>query len=123
MPLEGLASLIYPILRDRVPGDDPRMSYESLVNELGPLPPPNQNLQAFDQRLFAALGAIGSACHMNGLPALSSIVVQQTASSLHMPGPGYYPVTHPEARSDEARIAAWLAEYGNARTTIYPPEL
>lgn len=127
MPLTGLAALIYPILQNRVPADDPRLSYEDLVTRIeevhGALPPPDQNLQAFDARLFDALGQIGNACHAADLPALSAIVVQRTESGLGMPGAGYYPATHPHARNDEQRIEAWLTEYGECRQAQYPARL
>lgn len=123
VPLEGLAASIYHVLCGRVPGEDPRLSYEALVEELGPMDPPNQNLRAFDPRLFAALGELGAACHRRGLPALSAIVVQKAEPGLGMPGPGYYSAAHPEARTDDQKVEAWLVEYRNARSTSYPNDL
>ena len=127
MPLGGLASAIYQILRQRVPAGDPRISYGSLVNALGDLPSPNQNLQAYDKRLFEALGEIGIACHRHSapLPALSSIVVQKLDNGdLGMPGLGYYLAVHPTAHSDIHRIEVWTTEYERARQeTNYPQQL
>ena len=104
-----LAERIYQYLRTRVPGEDPRITYQALVDALGPLPPPNDRLQAFDKRLFDALGEIGQACHRHSprLPALSSVVVQkQEDGTLGMPGPGYYSATHLNARTADAKAEA-----------------
>jgi hypothetical protein len=126
MPLQGLADRIYQVLRQRVPAEDPRISYQGVVDALGPIPPPNDNLQAFDRRLFDALGEIGTACHAHSprLPALSAVVVQKNVDdTLGMPGAGYYPVTHPAARSDLAKIEAWMEEFQQTKRATYPPTL
>jgi hypothetical protein len=124
--LSELATSIYQILRDRVPADDPRISYGELVDELGALPPPNERLQAFDKRLFDALGEIGASCHSHipELPALSSIVVLRgEGGSLDRPGTGYFKATHPAAKSENAKDEAWLAEFNSAKRTNYPESI
>jgi hypothetical protein len=126
MRLHGLAEQVYQILRRRTPAQDPRMSYQAVVDELGSLPPPNEGLPAHDSRLFAALREIGNACHQHNprLPALSSIVVQNIGDGiLGMPGPGYYRATHPDAQSDIATLQAWMREFMQASNTAYPTEL
>lgn len=119
MALSGLAALIYPILRERIRTSETTISYGALVDELGFLAPPNQNLQPFDQRLFHALGEIGAACHTSGLPALSSMVVQNQGT----PGEGYYKATHPKARSEMQKLEAWSKEHKGAIATTYPESL
>jgi len=126
MPLSDLAARVYEILRQRVPNDDPRIAYQDLVTALGPLPPPNTGLQAYDRRLFDALGEIGLACHRHTprLPALSSIVVQRNQDgTLGMPGMGYYPVTHPKAKTDVEKMEAWMEEFRQSKQTRYPTRL
>ena len=49
MPMSILAEAIYAVLRNRVPSDDPAISYTELLRRLGPLPPPNENLQRSDK--------------------------------------------------------------------------
>src|SRR6476659_7377349 len=107
MPLSVLASSIYAVLRQRTTLGEPRISYRDLVEELGPLAPPNQNLQPQDRRLSAALGELGHACHAAGLPAISAIVVQREQDGLGMPGEGYFLDIHPLAKTDELRISLW----------------
>jgi hypothetical protein len=126
MPLQELAERIYEVLRTRVPGDEPCISYQGLVDALGPLPSPNDRLQAYDTRLFDALGEIGLACHGHNprLPALSSIVVQKLEDgNLGMPGPGYYTATHPAARTFDAKAEAWVKEYNLTKVTTYPSSI
>jgi hypothetical protein len=126
MPLAELAERFYEVLRTRVPAEDPRITYSDLVNTFGPLPPPYDRLQAFDKRLFDALGEIGVACHRHRppLPALSSIVVQrQEDGTLGMPGWGYYTATHPGARTAVAKAEAWLEEFNRSKRTTYPERL
>jgi hypothetical protein len=114
MALAALAASIYEIQRQRVPSEDPTLSYRDLVDELGSLPPPNQGSQPHDRRLFAALGEVGRACRAVGLPALSSIVVAKESG---VPGTGYYADHHPQARSEEAKFVAWRSEFNFAKTT------
>ncbi len=126
MALTDLAERVYQTLRNRVPAEDPRLSYGQLVHLLGPLPPPNDNLAPSDDRLFAALGEICHACHNHKprLPALSCIVVRmQKDGELGTPGAGYYYEAHPEIEGNPAKHAAWHHEYQLAKTTTYPARL
>jgi hypothetical protein len=126
MALSELATLIYRQLRSRVPAEDPRISYQQLVESVQPLPTPYETLQPFDRRLFDALGEIGRACHLHApsLPAITAIVVQKEDDGrLGMPGPGYFQSTHPTARSENAKVESWLREYQQAKVSHYPPVL
>ena len=125
MALSNLATRIYEILRQRVPAEDPRISYGQLVQQLGPLPAPDGGLTAADNRLFAALGEICRACHRHDprLPALSCIVVRKQDGALGTPGLGYYPEAHPGVNGEQARLAAWQREFDQARRTTYPTTL
>src|SRR4051812_19817060 len=100
MAISALAELIYGVLRQRTNMSEPRLSYRDLVEELGALPAPNQNLQPLDRRLFAALGELGHACHEAGLPAISAIVVQRDHDALGMPGEGFFKDLYPTAPVD-----------------------
>ena len=121
MPLSDLASEIYVVLRQRVPGSRAEITYEDLVGTLGPLPSPNQDLAPRDPRLDAALGEIVVECRRCQLPALSAIVVRKHEGT---PGEGYYPVAHPDEAGDKARsMIAWGEEVQSAKQTTYPDEL
>jgi len=121
MPLSTLADAIYQILRHRVPAIDPSINYETLVSQLPALPPPNQGIRHHDDhRLNDALGEIGLACHAQGLPAVSAIVV---LDDTRVPSRGYYPTTHPHAVTTPQKMIAWAHEFMNASNTIYPPTL
>jgi len=126
MALTDLAKRVYQTLRERVPADEPRLSYGQLVHLLGPLPPPNDNLAPSDDRLFAALGEICRACHNHKprLPALSCIVVRmQKDGDLGTPGEAYYSEAHPDVHGDPGKHAAWHQEYERAKITKYPASL
>ena len=119
-----LANLIYQKLRRRVPRAvpyDALITYSSLVTALGKLPPPNDGLTPYDERLFDALGEITKACRARGLPTLTGLVV--TASD-RKPGRGYYPEAHPGVGKDPVKqLAAWEMELALANQTMYPPSL
>jgi hypothetical protein len=126
MSLSDLAGRVYEILRGRVPAADPRLSYGQLVHLLGPLPSPNEGLTPSDPRLFAALGEICRACHSHNprLAALSCIVVRkQEDGTLGTPGAGYYYEAHAGVHGDQAKHAAWLEEFEQAKRTTYPTSL
>ena len=126
MPLQGLAQQVYQHLRGQVPSIDPRLSYQDVVTALGPLPPPNDGLGAKDRRLFDALNEIMRACrnHIPPLPVLSAIVVRKNIDgSLETPGKGYFPVTHPQARSALDGLIEWAGEIDGARKTTYPANI
>jgi hypothetical protein len=57
--MSTLAAAIYKFLRERVPSEDPTISYKDLIEELGSLPSPNQRLQPHDRRLIVAIGEGG----------------------------------------------------------------
>jgi len=121
MPLSQLASDIYDILRPMVPNPTAEITYHDLVARLGPLPVPNQNLQPRDRRLDEALGEIVTECRARDLPALPAIVVH---SEDRIPGPGYYPMAHPQVADDRARaMIAWGNEILQVRRTTYPQAL
>ena len=94
-----LATAIYAILRTLVPGPAAEITYEDLVEQLGPMPPPNQDLWPKDNRLNYALGEIVTACrnHESPQPALPAIVVRKDERT---PGVGYYPIAHPYVPQD-----------------------
>jgi hypothetical protein len=118
MVLSDLATAIYDILRDLVPGADAEIAYSALVERLGPLPPPNSDLAPRDPRLDDALGALTHACRQFDLPAISALVVHKDD---HIPGPGYYPVAHPDIADNTAEaMVAWGHEIEQARATTYP---
>ena len=118
--LNVLAAAIYEILQAMVPNPNAEITYAELVNQLGPMPPPNQNLQARDARLDVALGELVHACRQLGLPAISALVVRNDDRS---PGPGYYPVAHPQVGDMAAAMIAWGNEIALVRATAYPVQL
>jgi hypothetical protein len=121
MPLSQLASDIYDILRPMLPNPNAEITYHDLVGRLGPLPAPNQDLQARDPRLDQALGEIVAECRARDLPAISAIVVRADG---RIPGPGYYPTAHPDVAHDIARaMIAWGNEVQRVRSTTYPQTL
>jgi hypothetical protein len=116
-----LAAAIYDILRGMVPAPRAEITYSELVAQLGPMPPPNQDLQARDSRLDAALGELVTACRHRDLPAISALVVRDAD---RIPGPGYYPIAHPDEAGDMARaMIAWGHEVQRVRATTYPAQL
>ena len=126
MNLSPLAERIYQTLLRRLDLADPLFSYGDLVRTLGPLPPPDSNLKANDQRLFDALGEIHRACQNNNppLPALTSIVVRRSEDgTLGMPGPGYFALVFPQVADQRARAQSWREEVKRVAATSYPREL
>lgn len=118
MALTVLAKAIYDVLRPRLPGTTPEITYDDLVHHLPSLGPPNVGLQARDVRLDVALGELVVACRSKGLPAISSIVVRKDT---RMPGDGYYGAAHPNTAHDAAlRAIDWGREFNAARATAYP---
>jgi hypothetical protein len=119
--LSVLATAIYEILRSLVPDSRAEITYSDLVARLGPMAPPNQGLEAHDQRLNIALGELVTACRQFGLPAISALVVH---GHDRIPGPGYYPLAHPKVANDAARaMIAWGQELLKVRATTYPLQL
>jgi hypothetical protein len=107
MSLTMLGERIYEVLLRQLAKPDPLISYGDLIRAMGPLPPPDSDLKPNDPRLFDALGEIVRVCQNNKppLPVLTSIVVRrQEDGSLGMPGPGYFALVFPKARSDSARL-------------------
>ena len=126
MSLSPLAERIYQTLVRQLRLPDPLISYGDLVRTLGPLPPPDTNLKANDQRLFDALGEIFRACQSNNppLPALTSIVVRRTADgSLGTPGPGYFALDFPQVPEETARLQMWREEVRHVVAFSYPEVL
>ncbi len=119
--LSVLAAAIYDILQSLVPGPSAEITYTELVNRLGPMPAPNQDLQAHDRRLDIALGELVTACRARGLPAIAALVVRDDS---RIPGSGYYPMAHPTVANDTARaMIAWGNEVQQVRATTYPAQL
>jgi hypothetical protein len=126
MSLSPLAERIYQTLLQQLRLPNPLISYGDLVRALGPLPPPDTNLKANDQRLFEALGEIFRACQSNKppLPALTSIVVRRTADgSLGTPGLGYFALAFPQVREETARLQIWQEQVKCVAAFSYPEEL
>lgn len=118
-----LATAIYAILRSLVPAPAAEITYEDLVEQLGPMPPPNQDLRPRDPRLDIALGEIVTTCrnHKPPLPALPAIVVRKYERT---PGEGYYRIAHPDVPQDWAHwMIAWGNEVIRVRQTTYPAAL
>lgn len=126
MSLSVLAQAIYAILRKRVPDPSPRalITYEDLVTQLGPMPPPNQDLRYKDFRLDKALGELVIACRKRGLPAISALVIRKDKDKRN-PGDGYYPLAHPAewAKGPLEAEVAWAQELIIVQNTAYPPKL
>lgn len=119
--MSHLALAIYEALRGVVQARQPHISYSGLVSRLGPMPVPNEDLQARDPRLDEALGELVTACRNLGLPAISALVVRDKE---RVPGPGYYTIAHPdEAHDKERAIVAWGREAERARIEPYPERL
>jgi hypothetical protein len=120
--MSELAREIYAILRGLIPDSRARITYQELVEELGPLPPPNGGLHWRDPRLDEALGELVTACRAVGLPAISAIVVRAQEDS---PGPGYYPLAHPDEwdAGELQALIAWGHEREQVRQTTFPPAL
>ena len=126
MSLSPLAERIYQTLIRQLRFPNPLISYGDLVRALGPLPPPNTNLKANDQRLFEALGEISRACQNKNppLPILPSIVVRRAEDgSLGAPGPGYFALVFPQVREETARLQMWRDEVRRVVAFSYPEDL
>lgn len=116
--MSPLALLIYDKLKVRVPGPRPELSYTDLVTQL---PSPYADLSPDSEVLASALGELVRACRERGLPAISAMVVRHRE---RVPGPGYYPVAHPNEASDTAMaMIAWGIELSNVRVATYPDTL
>lgn len=120
--MSELATEIYSILRWLVPDSTARITYLELVDQLGPLPPPNHDLHWRDSRLDEALGELVTACRTVGLPAISALVVRGDEDS---PGVGYYPLAHPNEwnEGELEALVAWGGERQAVRQTTYPDTL
>jgi hypothetical protein len=119
--LSVLAAAIYDVLRVLVPNRRAEITYAELVDQLGPMPPPNQDLHARDVRLDAALGELVTACRRRGLPAIAAIVVRDDTRA---PGQGYYSIAHAaEAGDTDIAMIAWGHEVQQVRATTYPAHL
>jgi hypothetical protein len=117
-PLSPLAAAIYKALVRRLHGSYPTLTYGELVEMLGPRHPTHLRSPVF----YAALGEVSLACRARGLPCLPALV---HGASSRRPGPGYYKVAHPRARTETARLAAWEAEMAAVVVAEerYPPRL
>jgi hypothetical protein len=126
MTLTPLAERIYRALIQRVKQPNPLISYGDLVRSIGPLPHPNEDLKPNDERLFAALSEIATACQSRKppLPILTAIVVRRAEDgSLGAPGVGYFALTCPEIRDETRKLAKWREEVKRASSFPYPDEL
>jgi hypothetical protein len=124
--LSYLAERVYQTLKGRVSADEPRLSYRELIQSVGQLAPPDNNLMPQDDRLLAALGEICRACHTHNprLPALPCLVVNEREhGTLGTPGLVYYHDAHQGVHGRKAKHAAWLEEYQRAKTTTYPESI
>jgi hypothetical protein len=116
--MSPLAIAVYDRLRLRVPAKRPELSYTDLVSQL---PPPYDHLDPDSEVLAAALGELVRACRGQQLPAISAMVVRHRE---RVPGPGYYPVAHPDEAGDSAKaMIAWGTELEKVRVTTYPVAL
>lgn len=113
-----LAIDIYEVLRTRVPGARPEISYTDLIRRL----PARWNAITPDgDPLRFALKEIVDSCRDARLPALSAIVVNHHTK---VPGRGYYVAAHPNEAHDEAlAMVAWSNEVILVRKATYPPTL
>ena len=124
--LSPLAERIYHTLVRQVRSPSPLISYGDLVRAVGPLPPPDADLTANDQRLFKALAEIARACRSNKppLPILPSIVVRRTEDgNLGMPGAGYFTLVFPSVRDETTKGDRWREEVKRVLAIPYPEQL
>jgi hypothetical protein len=120
LPMGDLAEAIYDVLRQLVARQPrPRITYQDLIDQL---PRGYRGLSPRSPELSAALGEIVEACRQYDppLPALLAVVINVSTGR---PGPGYYPVAHPDAASDEEQRAAWEAEVSQVPGISYPVRL
>lgn len=117
-----LALAIYYILQNLVPHAGTKITYSELVGDLGPMPPPNEELHYRDSRLDEAIGELVAACRARGLPAISALVIREVERN---PGAGYYSTAHPAEWAKDRMLAevAWAKERELARQTSYPARL
>jgi hypothetical protein len=116
--MSPLAQSIYDVLRIRVPALRPELSYADLV---AALPNPWNSLPPDGQQLADALGELVRACRSKELPAIAAMVIRHRE---RVPGPGYYPVAHPDEADDPATaMIAWGNELMQVRKTAYPSTL
>jgi hypothetical protein len=109
---------VYEVLRVRVPARRPEFSYTELVERL---PAPYNTLDPDSELLAKALGELVTGCRAKGLPAISAMVVRFRE---RIPGPGYYPMAHPDEADDPAKaMIAWGIELEKVRSTTYPATL
>ena len=116
--MSPLADAVYALLRGRVPGTAARITYDDLATQL---PPAFSDVQAYDVRLWQALGEIVEECRRRHLPALSAIVVRGDTGT---PGHGYFEAAHPDIVGDDVQEAiAWGNEVTPVMRTTYPPRI
>ena len=120
MALSELAREIYKVLRQRVPGAHPEITYRQLVESLPPLGRPFEGVHWRDPRLDQALADTVHACGAAGIPALSAIVVN--AETLR-PSRRYYAEAHPGITDEVEQKVAWARELERVKTTTYPLDL
>jgi hypothetical protein len=118
MKFSALALAIYEVLRKRVPAKKPELAYTQLIEHL---PPQYSNLEPDGEMLAGALGELVTGCRAKDLPAISAMVVRFRE---RVPGPGYYPMAHPDEADDDAKkMIAWGIELEKVRATTYPATL
>jgi hypothetical protein len=120
MALSELAREIQSILRQRVPGAHPEITYRDLVEALPPLGKPFEGVHWRDPRLDQALADTVYACRAAGLSALSAIVVN---AETRRPGRRYYAEAHPGVTGEVEQEVAWARELERVKTTTYPLDL
>jgi hypothetical protein len=120
-PLTPLARAIYAVLRRRARTREPSITYAELSIELA-RGRPRATAHPRSSRLHAALGEVSTACRAVALPCLPAIVWRRDT---RRPSTGYYPVAHPRASTERARIAAWAREHARvvAHRDRYPVRL
>jgi hypothetical protein len=126
MSVSPLAERVYQTLLRRLRLSNPLISYGDLVRALGPLPPPNNDLQPNDERLFEALEEIARKCqsHAPPLPVLTALVVRRNPDgTLGTPGAGHFALVVPHVGDEAARIRMWRAELTHVVACSYPQEL
>jgi hypothetical protein len=116
--MEDLIQSIFAWLRGRLVSglNDPRSGYRAMALALRP----TFRLSWRGGPMHAALGEIIRRCRRRGLPAIPALVVRTQEGR---PGRVYYPIAHPDARTETQRSAAWEAELEEVRRTVYPERL
>ncbi len=99
-----LAQEIYRQLVLQLRRDRSSITYHSLAEAVSKRHATHHRSSSFHR----ALDEVSRRCRSMRLPCIAAIVWR---AATRRPGPGYYAVAHPRARTGDARLRAWQREH------------